>query len=143
MSDDPVTFLRARLDEDKARAAAAAEDAGARWYYGGGYVLARREDDMVATGSHDFLDQERGEFIAAHDPARVLAEVEAKQQLLDEHEADSFGDCTTCARPEDFDEDGDGNRTWSRSSQPFPCPTLRLLSLPYADHPDYREEWRP
>lgn len=25
----------------------------------------------------------------------------------------------------------------------WPCPTLRLLSLPYADHPDYRAEWRP
>jgi hypothetical protein len=24
-----------------------------------------------------------------------------------------------------------------------PCPTLRALALPYADHPDYREEWRP
>lgn len=23
------------------------------------------------------------------------------------------------------------------------CPTLRLLALPYADHPDYRPEWRP
>jgi hypothetical protein len=21
--------------------------------------------------------------------------------------------------------------------------TLRLLALPYADHPDFREEWRP
>ena len=25
----------------------------------------------------------------------------------------------------------------------FPCQTLRLLALPYADHPDYRDEWRP
>jgi hypothetical protein len=24
-----------------------------------------------------------------------------------------------------------------------PCETLRLLALPYVDHPDYREEWRP
>jgi hypothetical protein len=23
------------------------------------------------------------------------------------------------------------------------CPTLRALALPYADHPDYREEWKP
>ncbi|MDR7253693.1 hypothetical protein J2X46_002683 [Nocardioides sp. BE266] len=22
-------------------------------------------------------------------------------------------------------------------------PIIRLLALPYADHPDYREEWRP
>lgn len=25
----------------------------------------------------------------------------------------------------------------------WPCRTLRLLALPYADHPDYRDEWRP
>lgn len=24
-----------------------------------------------------------------------------------------------------------------------PCPTLRLLAVPYADHPDYWQEWRP
>jgi len=23
----------------------------------------------------------------------------------------------------------------------YPCPTLLILALPYADHPDYREEW--
>lgn len=26
---------------------------------------------------------------------------------------------------------------------PGPCPTLRLLALPYAGHPDYRDEWKP
>jgi hypothetical protein len=31
----------------------------------------------------------------------------------------------------------------SGCGHPEPCPTLRLLSLPYADHPDYREAWRP
>jgi hypothetical protein len=25
----------------------------------------------------------------------------------------------------------------------YPCKTLRLLALPYADHPDYLPEWRP
>jgi hypothetical protein len=25
----------------------------------------------------------------------------------------------------------------------MPCWTARLLALPYASHPDYREEWRP
>jgi hypothetical protein len=25
----------------------------------------------------------------------------------------------------------------------WPCLTLRLLALPYADRPGYREEWRP
>jgi hypothetical protein len=25
---------------------------------------------------------------------------------------------------------------------PYPCLTLQALALPYADHPDYRDEWR-
>jgi hypothetical protein len=24
-----------------------------------------------------------------------------------------------------------------------PCETVRVLALPYSDHPDYHEEWRP
>jgi hypothetical protein len=31
-----------------------------------------------------------------------------------------------------------GGNHWS-----YPCDTLKLLALPYADHPDYRDEWRP
>jgi hypothetical protein len=27
--------------------------------------------------------------------------------------------------------------------EPYPCPTVRLLALPYADRPGYRDEWRP
>jgi hypothetical protein len=98
---------------------------------------------MVATGSQDFLDREHGEHIAAHDPARVLREIDVKRKLIDEHRPDAFGDCTTCARPEDFDEDSDGVRTWSRSAKPSPCPTLRLLAAVYVDRAGYQESWRP
>lgn len=98
------------------------------------------------------------EHIVRHDPVRVLAEVEAKKRLLELHphttmrqdlgEArlrTSYGPnwekrlkrvddmfCTTC-----HVEDG----VIESSGQP--CETLRLLSLPYANHPDYREEWKP
>lgn len=60
---------------------------------------------------------------------RAWAEVEAKRRILKAHaeHPDPYiaGFCRTCGRT-------DG-----------PCDTLRLLALPYADHPDYREEWRP
>jgi hypothetical protein len=79
---DLVQWLRAQLDADAEQARTAAEELGPDWYYDDGFVLARREDDMVATGSQDFLERERGAFIAAHDPARVLREIEAKRQLL-------------------------------------------------------------
>jgi len=69
---------------------------------------------------------------------RVLQEIEAKQQLLDEHQDVNDGSCGTCV-------DGQwGYPTHGASSpQRFPCRTLRLLALPYADRPGYREEWRP
>jgi hypothetical protein len=28
-------------------------------------------------------------------------------------------------------------------AEPFPCPTLRCLALPYADRANYRQEWKP
>jgi hypothetical protein len=30
---------------------------------------------------------------------------------------------------------------WYGGGQDWPCPTLRLLALPYADHPGYEPEW--
>lgn len=52
---------------------------------------------------------------------RVLADVEAKRRIVArvEHHASLMG------RDEIHDD------------------LLRLLALPYADHPDYREDWRP
>jgi hypothetical protein len=61
-------------------------------------------------------------------PERLVAEVEAKRRILAEHALNGWV-CDTCDNGE--------------VEQVFPCPTLRLLALPYADHPDYREEWRP
>jgi hypothetical protein len=140
MSDDLTTFLRARLDEDEQTARAAAEELGADWYYDDGFVLARREGDQVVTGSQDFLERERGEHIARHDPARVLADVEAKRQIIEQHKPATVSylpsrerGCVTCSTAQ----------TWDAQANEANCQTLCLLALPYADHPDYRDEWRP
>lgn len=29
------------------------------------------------------------------------------------------------------------------SAEEWPCSTFRTLALPYADHPDYQQEWKP
>jgi hypothetical protein len=116
-ANDLVQWLRAQLDADEEQARAAAEELGGDWYYDDGFVLARREDDMVATGSQDFLEAERGRFIAAHDPARVLREIDAKRRILDT-----------------LHEEG-GDRMFAD--------IFRLLALPFADRPGYLEEWRP
>lgn len=59
-------------------------------------------------------------------PARVLAECEAKRQIVAAH-ADDHKFCGD----EVILEPG------------APCDTLLTLAAVYADHPDYRDEWRP
>jgi hypothetical protein len=70
------------------------------------------------------------------DPARVLAECEAKRRIVSEHGND-HGDCRVCAEDESFSEDSEGHREFYRTAKSFPCPTLRMVALPYSDHPDY------
>ncbi|WBB73251.1 DUF6221 family protein [Micromonospora sp. WMMD1128] len=113
MTDDLVTWLRAQLDDD--------ERAARAWLPLGNPTAADRE------------------HIARHDPARVLAEVDAKRRIIDEHEpypqpqrmaTGEILACSTCGSVDD-------------SPVEWPCPTVRLLALPYADRAGYRDEWRP
>lgn len=71
--------------------------------------------------------------IADWDPARVLAECDAKRRIFKIHSEIVTGDIPT-ERAFDF---------CNEDLEQHPCPTLRLLALPYAEHPDYRDEWRP
>ncbi|MGX1708873.1 DUF6221 family protein [Streptomyces albidoflavus] len=139
MTADLIAFLRARLDEDEA--VAATPEA---W-------TAFEEDESTGTRRVD-VDHSfervvactrawRGVHIARHDPARVLAEVEAKRQIVglhfviggweDEDGHDRGLGCECCGHSEEYSDRGG----W--------CETLRLLALSYADHPDYRDAWRP
>ena len=54
-------------------------------------------------------------------PRRVLADCVAKRAIVELQRTDLIDD------PEDWQ----------------PNEILRLLALPYADHPAYRQEWRP
>ena len=131
---DLVEFLTARLDEDEQAARVAGDD---RWalipVYEDATIRHGRMPDPQSIQIVEANGVEMGsvhrvahaEYIARHDPARVLAEVDAKRQLLD-----------WLAREDEraLDNnlwwwDGDGAR--------------KLLALPYADHPDYDEAWRP
>lgn len=153
---DLVAFLRARLDETAAKARAASEPESwiklnreplSRWavqYWADpdrAAVIADPEGALpvVVTpqGMDDADAEARVQHIAHHDPARVLAEVDAMRRVMECHESWEAGNgdtlCGRCGR-----EHIDG-----RLGGHFPCQTLRLLALPYGDHPDYREEWRP
>ncbi|MGW3410276.1 DUF6221 family protein [Streptomyces sp. NPDC000888] len=141
--DDLVRWIGEQLDEETARAIAAIDELdgpslGADWRYDGRSVETVRERTMVAVGSQDHMGPEVGEHIAAHDPARALREVDAKRQALEEHQDVNDGSCGTCV---------DGRWGYpshgGSSPQRFPCRTLRLLALPFADRPGYLEGWAP
>lgn len=74
------------------------------------------------------------EHIACHDPTRVLAEVDTKRRIVKVHFR---------RRSYDWDEPGVIGFECAQCCDRFPCTTLRLLALPYADHPYYKPEWRP
>jgi hypothetical protein len=61
---------------------------------------------------------------------RVLAKCEAKRRIVALH-WDTDPSCARCANPDD-----------EMTNEPWPCATLRLLALPYADHSDFQPEWR-
>ena len=118
------------------------------------FLLARiTEDEAVA---RDFVPEEianppierqrwiraRNEWVNLYDPARVLAECEAKRRIVEEHRDVECSNvrcngsgvhCQTC----DEGLKADYGHVYA------PCPTLRHLAAVYADHPDYRQEWKP
>jgi hypothetical protein len=102
-----------------------------------------RSEPKLLTSKHPEVTR----HAARHDPARVLREVEAKRRILDLHpittdvitdpaiyvktERQPFG-CRTDHEFYDGETAGFGY-----------CETLKLLALPYADHEEFNEEWRP
>ena len=156
MSDKFIDFLRARLDDDEwiARAATPGHDSWHSTRMGSVTSSAVYDDQWrlvsaplyhtyqpsggaVTNGPAYLRDDVLSEHIARHDPARALREVEAKRRILEEHTpALTNSSCRICTTREE------GVDRQSRRYR-FPCPTIRLLALPYSDHPDYRDEWRP
>lgn len=134
-----VEFLHARLAEDKERARRwqAKRDVGPFDVTGGfepGYVHVHVGDRELPPMTGEELHER---FYDEVEPdARVLAEVEAKRRIIEHHmprlDLQVFEPqvCPICYYESSHDE-------------LYPCPTLRLLALPYADHPDYRQEWAP
>ncbi len=86
------------------------------------------------------MDPSAAGHIARHDPARVLREVAAKRRIMELHQEGLSNDFPMGVEPAEGDilcmtcDD-------RALKQYYPCPTLRLLALPYADHADYRADW--
>jgi len=120
-------FLLARIAEDWA-------DARDAYYEGQRWVP---EEEAVVAADRDldpvlYLDRKRDATHAANwSPARVLAECEARRRIVE-------------LEPTETPDDLDGfTREWELGQAAALGSVLSLLALPYADHPDYREEWRP
>jgi hypothetical protein len=145
-----VEFLRARLDEDERVAQAANVKQGdPDWWVsevkmtGGRNFTVRSRRDNRPIARVERLDGDDGEpgaildgaaaaaHIARHDPARVLAEVEAKRRIV-EVAMEQW-------RPGDLFNGSQG----ASDIDCEPPWILRVLALPYADHPDYDTAWRP
>lgn len=126
--DDLAAFLKARLDEVEAAAMLAAKNDPAPWTMAEfGELRNASGREVFGPGGYEavcFWDC-TAQFIAQHDPARVLREVEAKRAILGAYEsqrAARFND------PAVVDELRD---------------VVQTLASVYRDHPDYREKWKP
>ncbi|MDT0476227.1 DUF6221 family protein [Streptomyces sp. DSM 41014] len=129
--DDLLEWLRAQLAEDERIARAADPELS--------NIFSRVEvfdSEMAADERHVML----------HNPARVLREIDAKRRVLARHHAapvppgsEQMAEFPYCAAHAYTQPDG----VIVYPVELKNCPERRLLALPYADRPGYREEWRP
>jgi hypothetical protein len=105
------------------------------------FLLARIAEDETRAPLVDQCPYNLGDITEEEDwagvhwtSARVLAECEAKRRIV------GLIEDIKSAEKAAFDEWGD----WHDSEDEHPSELIvRLLAAVYADHPDYREEWRP
>jgi hypothetical protein len=106
------------------------------------FLLARIGEDEAEAKEHQHYEGEVWEAAGWWDCTRVLAECDAKRRIVELHEILEIVwrqgipeyACQNC------DVGDDDHLYYSRRQG---CATLRLLALPYSDHPDYQENWKP
>lgn len=114
-----VDFLRARLDEDAARQQGSFE----QWHH----------MDCCSLPEYSFTCD-------CGVPARALAEVEAKRQLVGMFECSiAAGHVPEGSHDGRDPDEAERDEAVAATAEAALC----LLALPYAGHPDYREEWKP
>ncbi len=129
MDRDLTDFLWLRVTEDHETAQRPTDAPWAKPTW----ALRRDDDDdaYVDLGTQHLdressLNEDELTHIARHDPTRAFAEVELLKWLLAEHELRA---------------DGDGGYVCAVDGED--CGTLRRMAALYADHEEYRQEWRP
>lgn len=130
MSTDLATFLLARIAEDEALARAATaspwvpDDQGWTDAQGNPFIQAPYHELVIAADDV--------QHITRWQPARVLAECEAKRRIVGRYQRS----ISVLDRGVVIGREIESSR--ANESRAVLC----LLALPYADHPDYLE-WRP
>ena len=144
MTTTLTAFLLARIAEDEAVARSATQGSPS----GDGYGPWRESfdgdrpavsvfgypGDRVIVRFDEYTDQDH---VIRWQPERVLAECEAKRRIVDDR---------TYATEELRPTDTPGRFDRVQVRVPYAIDDeelLGLLALPYADHPDYRQEWKP
>lgn len=124
-----LAFWQSRLDEDERTAEGARHGLSGEWTTDGSYpvsVANAPEYADVFTEAVVFDEgspsEEQAEHIAKQDPARTLRETQAARKRL--------------AALSDAIEAGHDSYDLASALLPYEL-------LPYADHPDYQEGWRP
>jgi len=134
--DELVVFLRAALDRDEQ---VACEITAPEWNEGCSWLADLRDplpSQRRAYGlpkEWQLLSEADTRHIARWDPARVLAEVQAKRRILDLHVASAtqpIAPGSASARAE---------RTRAREALEA---VARLLAQPYAGQDGWRNEWQ-
>lgn len=121
---DLVTFIRARLDEDrrlaiKAHAATENVQGVAEWYRSStDGIGVTGTNNMILTDGHGFLDEHISDHVVAHQPTRVLRGVEAKRQLIAEFV-----------------------NAYQQSTRAGLELALRIAATEWSTHHDYQQEW--
>jgi Family of unknown function (DUF6221) len=167
---DLADFLAARWDEIAATAHHAGP-ARIAWltYLDKGEMLyttvaAQIHDEAPWVSAGEELP-EPSSVRVVYDPAAVLADIAAKRKILAEHARAPWFSEDTLARwrtgghvPEERIAAAAASASCARCHKvipdarededqcehfDYPCPTVRLLAVPFAAHPDYDQAWRP
>jgi Family of unknown function (DUF6221) len=145
VTGDLVEWIRAQLEDDQRFAQRLQDHRPGPWTidadYGGepagGTAVMDSAGELVAVARGGYV----GDYIADHDPARVLRDVAAHRKIIDvhdpaRHEYPELRQCPVCIS----DQTG-YPELWNPDQAP--CSTLRLLAAIFDDRPGYQEEWRP
>jgi hypothetical protein len=135
--EDLVRWLSTQLDAEEAAARAARQDGGDCWELiaherGDGAIYDDMGNPVLEYDTdpesglptrHDLnpLGARQAAFIARHDPARVLREIDAKRRMLIRCEEEMLSGIPRLVH--------------------FAKQTVREMALPYADRPGYKEDW--